>query len=275
MLRRKTSLSGSEFQNSGACFSPRERITLATTLMPEGGMHFLERPQLLIFLSFYLLSVVKVEGTGTWRSDCGAQHRVGLEGSYTVYREESFRLQKVAWEDCAWMRCFLLRRGPAQPTRVGTRVSDRTTGLWAGTQTWDRAGEVALWSLPPMFRMIPAGFSPVLDSTLITLISMCHLFSAGNTAFTDVNIIMSGDHTYLRRWWKPDVFTKSWNNKKIKIILKTRKAEYPSFLRNEFRQCQADPPYTTQLPNPVRRGHLQRKKEVRFIFKLKVSKLFF
>lgn len=229
------------------------------------------------YFSIYLLLVFKVKGTGTWRSDCGAQHRVGLEGSHTVYREGSFQLQKVAWEDCAWIRCFLLRRGPAQPTRVGTRASDRTTGLWAGTQTWDRAGEVALWSLSPMFRMIPGGFSPVLGSTLITLISMCHLFSAGNTAFTDVNIIMSGDHTYLRRWWKPDVFTKSWNNKKVKIILKTRKGGQ-SILASwgtSPDKCQADPPYTTQLPNPVRPGYLQRKKEVRFIFKLKVSKLFF
>lgn len=186
-------LSGSEFQNSGACFSPREMITPATTLMPEAGMHFLELPRLLIFLSFYLLfiSISYVEGTGTWRSDCGGQHRVRLEGSHAVYRKESFQLQKVAWKDCTWLTCFLLKRGPTQPTYVGTWVSDRTTGLWAGTQTWDSAGEVTLWSLPPMSSMNPGGFSPVLDSTSITLIFKCHLFSA----FTDVNIIMSGDHT--------------------------------------------------------------------------------
>lgn len=93
------------------------------------------------YFSFFLSLVFNVEGTGTWRSDCGGQHRVGPEGSHTVYRKESFQLQKVAWEDCARMRCFLPRWGPAQPTCVGTRMSDRTTGLWAGTQTQDRVGK--------------------------------------------------------------------------------------------------------------------------------------
>lgn len=138
MLRRKTSLSGSEFQNSGACFSPREMITLTTTLMPEGGMHFLELPQLLTFLSTYLLLVFNVEGTGTWRSDCGGQHRVGSEGSHTVYRKESFRSQKAAWEDCVgWDASCRVRDQCSPPVlRLGWM-----TGSWAGTQTRDRAGK--------------------------------------------------------------------------------------------------------------------------------------
>lgn len=53
---------------------------------------------------------------------------------------------------------------------------------------------------------------------------MCHLFSAGNTDFTNVNIIIAENPTYLGRLWKPDAFIRPGDNKKVRIILKNRNA---------------------------------------------------